>query len=252
MIMSRASYSSVDPLAEKYYSISPYAYCLGNPITLIDPDGKDCVFSIIRNNKKEIIGIVISSTIYITGKGANSDLEARLNQMSPTVFKSDNKQNGVNISFNITYKYQEDIKDTDIKKGDNILHFDYKDYNGNEKVSHVDGRQYGPYEFPSHTGSILFNSDSKKWDEWEIFHETFHFLGLVDRYTNEYNKDLGFRNDIMSSYNSYIINDTHYRDFYNYGTNLHKSNPTHDLFINYIFIDSRNGKKTPPSDTDLK
>ncbi len=29
----------MDPLAEKYYSISPYAYCAGNPVNLVDPDG---------------------------------------------------------------------------------------------------------------------------------------------------------------------------------------------------------------------
>jgi RHS repeat-associated protein len=32
---------SVDPLADKYPSISPYAYCTWNPVKLIDPDGKD-------------------------------------------------------------------------------------------------------------------------------------------------------------------------------------------------------------------
>ncbi len=31
--------TSLDPLAEKYYSISPYAYCLNNPVRLIDPNG---------------------------------------------------------------------------------------------------------------------------------------------------------------------------------------------------------------------
>ena len=36
----RMQFTSVDPLAEKYYSISPYAYCLNNPVNLIDPDGK--------------------------------------------------------------------------------------------------------------------------------------------------------------------------------------------------------------------
>jgi len=30
----------VDPLAEKRYSISPYAYCSGNPVNRIDPDGR--------------------------------------------------------------------------------------------------------------------------------------------------------------------------------------------------------------------
>ena len=29
----------MDPLAESYYSTSPYAYCLNNPIKYIDPDG---------------------------------------------------------------------------------------------------------------------------------------------------------------------------------------------------------------------
>jgi RHS repeat-associated protein len=31
----------VDPLAEKYYSISAYGYCLNNPVKFIDPYGKD-------------------------------------------------------------------------------------------------------------------------------------------------------------------------------------------------------------------
>jgi len=33
-------FSSVDPLAEKDYSVSPYMYCAGNPIIFIDKDGK--------------------------------------------------------------------------------------------------------------------------------------------------------------------------------------------------------------------
>ncbi len=31
----------VDPLCEKYYSVSPYAYCGNNPVNAIDPDGKE-------------------------------------------------------------------------------------------------------------------------------------------------------------------------------------------------------------------
>ena len=34
-------FTTMDPLAEKYYSISPYAYCAGNPVNLVDPEGKD-------------------------------------------------------------------------------------------------------------------------------------------------------------------------------------------------------------------
>ena len=32
-------FTTMDPLAEKYYSISPYAYCAGNPVNRIDPNG---------------------------------------------------------------------------------------------------------------------------------------------------------------------------------------------------------------------
>ena len=31
---------SVDPLADKYPGLSPYAYCAWNPVRLVDPDGK--------------------------------------------------------------------------------------------------------------------------------------------------------------------------------------------------------------------
>ena len=32
---------SVDPMADKYPSINPYAYCAWNPVKLVDPDGRD-------------------------------------------------------------------------------------------------------------------------------------------------------------------------------------------------------------------
>ena len=34
---------SVDPMADKYPSISPYAYCAWNPVKLVDPDGNEAV-----------------------------------------------------------------------------------------------------------------------------------------------------------------------------------------------------------------
>ncbi len=35
-----ARWNTQDPLAEKYFSLSPYNYCAGNPVTVTDPDGR--------------------------------------------------------------------------------------------------------------------------------------------------------------------------------------------------------------------
>ena len=34
-------FTQVDPLAEKYYHLSPYAYCGNNPVNAVDPDGRE-------------------------------------------------------------------------------------------------------------------------------------------------------------------------------------------------------------------
>ena len=43
---------SVDPLASKYTSYSPYNYTLNNPINAVDPDGRGVIKFFVRNVKK--------------------------------------------------------------------------------------------------------------------------------------------------------------------------------------------------------
>ena len=38
-------WTSIDPLAEKYYHVTPYSYCAGNPVNMIDPDGRKIVLA---------------------------------------------------------------------------------------------------------------------------------------------------------------------------------------------------------------
>ncbi len=47
-------FTSMDPLCEKYYHISPYAYCAGNPVKYVDPTG--CLYGDFVNADGEIIG----------------------------------------------------------------------------------------------------------------------------------------------------------------------------------------------------
>ena len=42
--------TTIDPLAEKYYHISPYAWCGNNPVNRIDPDGRNPLIPILLWN----------------------------------------------------------------------------------------------------------------------------------------------------------------------------------------------------------
>ncbi|MBR7167597.1 MAG: peptidoglycan DD-metalloendopeptidase family protein [Bacteroidales bacterium] len=48
---------SVDPMADKYPSLSPYAYCAWNPVRLVDPDGNRVwpISKIYNNSERKII-----------------------------------------------------------------------------------------------------------------------------------------------------------------------------------------------------
>ncbi|MBO7506209.1 MAG: RHS repeat-associated core domain-containing protein [Paludibacteraceae bacterium] len=59
---THATWLSVDPLFEKYVGMTPYNYCMGNPIVFGDPDGKDtikvssegCVSEIIKSDGENV------------------------------------------------------------------------------------------------------------------------------------------------------------------------------------------------------
>ena len=60
----RSVWISVDPLSDKYPNLSPYTYCAGNPVRLVDPDGEAWEPIIDENNKT----ITISAKYYVSEK----------------------------------------------------------------------------------------------------------------------------------------------------------------------------------------
>ncbi|MDX9890953.1 MAG: RHS repeat-associated core domain-containing protein [Bacteroidales bacterium] len=62
---------SVDPMSDKYPSMSPYNYCANNPVMLVDPDGRDC--EILVDEKAKTITIMAS---YYTSRDHKSELES--------------------------------------------------------------------------------------------------------------------------------------------------------------------------------
>ncbi|MBR6104130.1 MAG: RHS repeat-associated core domain-containing protein [Paludibacteraceae bacterium] len=56
---SIALWLSTDPLQGKHPGISPYKYCAGNPVKLVDPDGRDGYeITFIDKNKKETVSYI--------------------------------------------------------------------------------------------------------------------------------------------------------------------------------------------------
>ena len=71
---SLGRFTTIDPLAEKCPNISPYAYCNGNPVNFVDPDGEVPVFVVTA-----LIGAGVSGiTAVIEGKSASEVLAATL------------------------------------------------------------------------------------------------------------------------------------------------------------------------------
>jgi RHS repeat-associated protein len=58
-------FTGIDPLAEKYYHISPYAYCAGNPVNVIDPTGMDGIMT--GSGTEEDPYVITANYYYQTG-----------------------------------------------------------------------------------------------------------------------------------------------------------------------------------------
>lgn len=66
-----ARWTTPDPLAEKYYSTSPYVFCANNPINLIDPDGMDIRLAGINNSSITIFTPLFNSVVDLSPFGVD-------------------------------------------------------------------------------------------------------------------------------------------------------------------------------------
>lgn len=68
---------TMDPMAEKYYSISPYAYCHNNPYNRIDPTGEyDFENTIEKNTNYTVVAVL--PTGYTNNKAMKKDHDAAI------------------------------------------------------------------------------------------------------------------------------------------------------------------------------
>jgi len=64
-----AAWNAIDPMAEKYYAVSPYVYCIDNPVHFVDPNGKRVLIWYNDNGTRRSFqysgGVVIHSNSFV-------------------------------------------------------------------------------------------------------------------------------------------------------------------------------------------
>ena len=203
---------SVDPMADKYPSISPYAYCAWNPVKLVDPDGRDGIP--IINKKRKTITIKVDLIFYMVNPGhiGRKKIDQWINQ-----FKSDIEKEWVSrswtynyngetysVDFDFTYRYDHSIH------GQSDFHYDKEDNSKNYiEISGVSANEYDSrtrkYRYV-HRSSVKTNRKAGKWhyDMRAAAHEVGHLLYLPDRYHEDnqsesgYSPDLGWKGTVMA------------------------------------------------------
>ncbi|HRK29377.1 MAG TPA: RHS repeat-associated core domain-containing protein [Chitinophagales bacterium] len=110
-------WGQIDPLAEKYASLSPYAYVANNPIMFVDPDGREGIATVDKNNKTVLVETAYHiskeslNTIEKYAKGASNNIgeliDEFMHQFSPTKISVDDQE--YDISFSLKFL----VHDTD-------------------------------------------------------------------------------------------------------------------------------------------
>ena len=160
---------SVDPMADKYPSISPYANCAWNPVKLVDPDGEDWV--VVFDHEKK--------TVTINAKYAVRDGDDDARKSAEIAIKAWNDLSGEYslivgeetycISFNLSVVYQSEANVHDRSLNMYKLVSELKDENGNTDKN-ITGQTKTRYI------SVL---NSERNNYITSSHEIGHSLGLL-------------------------------------------------------------------------
>jgi len=165
------SWHTMDPLCEKYYNISPYAYCAGNPVNAVDVDGMYISFSprkdvsyiyrrgnFYENKWKDVLGVKLLVGRIINPK-RNGNMQRTLlalrkmeNSKDPTVHKVfktlSNLNSGVEHRISITNKKSKTVPNGCL--GDSNIMLNYDDVDNSYKYGDFEGIGLTDYELVGH------------------------------------------------------------------------------------------------------
>jgi len=258
---------SVDPLAGKYPSMSAYCFALNSPNLFKDPNGKEAVITIQRNENGGG-KIVISSIVYVTGAEATPqkviDFNKELSNFNLDGTFIDENGDSWDVEVSIAFEYAENKSVIDLEKGENVI-----EMVSEERRSHVTSGQGGKIiDVNPETGErttkwvdpIVGNSAQigvHQQTTRTLVHESLHLFGLSDRYTDvpislpegRYASTsvahYGFKDDIMATGTG--MSQHHINNWANYA--LNNSSASEDSFIltHMVDVNVENGELIPRS-----
>jgi hypothetical protein len=189
---------NVDPVVKEYES--GYS-CFGNdPILNIDDLGD--AYTVTNESKDgKLTKSTISAVIYIQGTLDPKALNKRAAELTKAAKKEfvNKKVAGVEICFNIEYKYDASKNANNLNGNENLMTFEKPELlispKGNTVLGYTDGFSGVAGQINPNTGSTSHVGSSGK-NNSTVFHESGHLIGFDERYKN--GDDLvGYENSVM-------------------------------------------------------
>ena len=205
---------SVDPLADKYPSLSPYAYCAWNSVRLVDPDGREIVF---EDDKAKILFEQVYNNIKnriskLENSGFKKKRDIREYEQLKEIYTS---LNDVKESSIVFYYKTIDNKDDNLAGG--------KTYGKNNidgiLVEVMEGRKNTLVHETRHASGYIneeWDLNKNVIDEYEGYNQAYIYMRIF--HDELYKPDNQIKNEVIhfNCYKDYII-----KEFVQYS----KSNP---------------------------
>ena len=118
-------FHQMDPLAEKYYAWSPYAYCMGNPVNSLDPDGRHTDVMFMKDNTYIVVGGQINDdlNIYVVNNERQRTGYVLGQSMTSYSFVRDNDDFAIGAKINMSDQSGQSFLSDFIENTPNLIYY---------------------------------------------------------------------------------------------------------------------------------